>query len=122
MAGTSPWGFEIRQCLYMALGVLAAVVVGRTPLSFVRKLRFLLPSSPFPSSSSSSCLVLATSQVVQVAGWGVGPIQIQPSELMKLAMVVFTADLLARRQKRRDQWNPSSGRCSSSWRSWACSS
>ena len=36
---------------------------------------------------------------------GVGPIQIQPSELMKLAMVVFAADLLARRAKRRDQWN-----------------
>ena len=35
----------------------------------------------------------------------IGPIQIQPSELMKLAVVVFAADLLARRAKRSDQWN-----------------
>jgi cell division protein FtsW len=35
---------------------------------------------------------------------GVGPIQVQPSELMKISMVVFAADLLARRWKRRDHW------------------
>src|SRR5208283_3196520 len=35
---------------------------------------------------------------------GIGPFQLQPSELMKLAIVVFAADVLARRAKRRDQW------------------
>ncbi len=105
MAGTSPWGFEIRQCLYMGLGVVAAVIVSRTPLSFVRKLRFLLPLVAF-----SLLVVVFVPGIGHFSGgssrWvGVGPIQIQPSELMKLAMVVFAADLLARRAKRRDQWN-----------------
>jgi cell division protein FtsW len=105
MAGSSPWAFEIRQCLYMALGVTAAVIVSRTPISFIRKLRFLLPFVAL-----SLLVIVFVPGIGHFSGgssrWvGVGPIQIQPSELMKLAMVVFAADLLARRAKRRDQWN-----------------
>ena len=104
MAGTSPWSFEIRQCLYMAIGVLAAVIVSRTPALFIRKLRFVLPFVAL-----SLLVVVFVPGIGQFSGgftrWvGVGPIQIQPSELAKLAMVVFAADLLARRAKRADQW------------------
>jgi cell division protein FtsW len=105
LAGDSPWSYVVRQSIYMAIGVTAAVVASRTPVGIVRKLRFVLP-----------LFTLALLVVVFVPGighfaggssrWiGIGPIQLQPSELMKLAMVVFAADLLARRAKRRDQWN-----------------
>jgi cell division protein FtsW len=88
----------------MGCGVSAAAIVSRTPLGLIRKLRFVLPVVAF-------CLLV----VVFVPGlghyaggssrWiGIGPIQVQPSELMKLALVVFAADVLARRAKRRDQW------------------
>jgi cell division protein FtsW len=105
LSGGSPWSLVIRQCIYMAIGVAGAVLASRLPAKAVRKTRFLLPF-----------VALALLVVVFVPGvghdaggssrWiGFGPIQIQPSELMKLAMVVFAADLLARRAKRPDQWN-----------------
>ncbi|MFZ2058111.1 MAG: putative lipid II flippase FtsW [Acidimicrobiales bacterium] len=105
LAGGSPWSYVVRQSIYMAIGLTAAVIASRTPVGIVRKLRFVLP-----------LFTLALLVVVFVPGighfaggssrWiGIGPIQLQPSELMKLAMVVFAADLLARRAKRRDQWN-----------------
>ncbi|MGO9962312.1 MAG: putative lipid II flippase FtsW [Acidimicrobiales bacterium] len=104
LAGSSPWSYVVRQCVYMALGVIAALIVSRTSLRVVRKLRFPLLAAAF-------CLLI----VVFVPGFGhfaggssrwigIGPFQLQPSELMKLAIVVFAADVLARRAKRRDQW------------------
>jgi cell division protein FtsW len=104
MAGGSPWSYELRQCFYMGIGVTAAVLVSRIPVAFIRKLRFLLPVVAF-----SLLIVVFVPGIGQYSGgssrWvGIGPIQIQPSELMKLAIVVFAADLLARRAKRSDQW------------------
>ena len=107
LAGGSPWSFVVRQSIYMGIGVLAALVVSRTSMKVVRRLRFPLFVGAF-------CLLV----VVFVPGLGhfaggssrwiaLGPFQLQPSELMKLAMVVFAADLLARRAKRRDQWQAS---------------
>jgi cell division protein FtsW len=104
LAGSSPWSYIVRQSIYMGLGVIVALVVSRTSLRLVRKLRLPLLVTAF-------CLLI----VVFVPGlghfaggssrWiGIGPFQLQPSELMKLALVVFAADVLARRAKRRDQW------------------
>ena len=75
------------------------------PIALVRKLRFALPLVAF-----ALLIVVFVPGIGQYSGgssrWvGIGPIQIQPSELMKLAVVVFAADLLARRAKRSDQWN-----------------
>ncbi len=105
MTGGSPWSYEIRQCLYMGIGVTAAVLASRIPTAFIRKLRFVLPLVAF-----SLLIVVFVPGIGQYSGgssrWvGIGPIQVQPSELMKLAVVVFAADLLARRAKRADHWN-----------------
>jgi cell division protein FtsW len=105
LAGGSPWSYEIRQCVYMGIGLVAALLASRTPATVVRKFRFVLPAAAF-----SLLIVVFVPGVGQFSGgssrWvGIGPIQIQPSELMKLATVVFAADLLARRARRADQWN-----------------
>ena len=105
LAGGSPWSYVIRQSIYMGAGALAALVVSRAPIAMVRKLRFALPLVAF-----ALLVVVFVPGLGHFAGgssrWiGIGPIQIQPSELMKLAMVVFAADMLARRAKRADQWH-----------------
>jgi cell division protein FtsW len=105
MTGASPWSYAIHQCLYMTIGALAAVLASRVPVAFVRKLRFVLPLVAF-----SLLVVVFVPGIGQFSGgssrWvGVGPIQVQPSELMKLAIVVFAADLLARRFRRADHWH-----------------
>ena len=104
LSGDSPWSYVIRQSIYMGAGVSVATAASHMPVAMVRKLRFAL-----------LIVALALLVVVFVPGigqfsggssrWiGIGPIQLQPSELMKLAMVVFAADMLARRAKRTDQW------------------
>jgi len=105
LAGISPWSYVIHQSIYMSLGVIAAVVVSRIPIHAIRKLRFALPLVAL-----ALLVVVFVPGIGQFSGgssrWiGIGPIQLQPSELMKLAMVVFAADLLARRIKRQDQWH-----------------
>jgi cell division protein FtsW len=105
LAGGSPWSYVIRQCVYMGIGVTAAVIASRIPSGTIRRLRFALPLVAL-----SLLVVVFVPGIGQYSGgssrWiGIGPLQLQPSELMKLAMVVFGADLLARRAKRPDQWH-----------------
>ncbi len=105
LSGSSPWSYVVRQCIYMAIGVTGAVIVSRVPIAYLRRVRFLLPLVAL-----GLLFVVFVPGVGHYAGgssrWiGVGPIQVQPSELMKLAIVVFAADLLARRAGRPDQWN-----------------
>lgn len=123
LAGGSPWSYEIRQCVYMGIGLAAAVLASRTPAAVIRKLRFVLPFAAF-----SLLIVVFVPGIGQFSGgssrWvGIGPIQIQPSEVMKLATVVFAADLLHRvapgEPTSGTQW---SGPCSCSWRWLPCSS
>ena len=89
-----------RQVIFAALGVIGAVIAARIPLRLLRRLilPFLLVSVG---------LILATF----IPGVGVevngnrnwlplaGGFQLQPSEFAKLALVLWIADLYARRQK-----------------------
>ncbi len=89
--------FLVRYVGYGALGLLAMHVLQRTPLQTVRRL------TP-PLLAIAFALVFATllpGVGVEVNGgrrWlGAGPLQFQPSELLKLALVLYGARLLAAR-------------------------
>jgi cell division protein FtsW len=99
----SVWTIFERQLLWMGLGVIAFVGTIRIRYDKWRRLRIVLP-----------LLTLGLLVAVLVPGIGIfaggssrwigaGPMRIQPSELMKLAMAVFAADLLARRADRLDK-------------------
>ncbi|MHB8243900.1 MAG: putative lipid II flippase FtsW [Acidimicrobiales bacterium] len=103
-AGSSVYSLFAKQAVFLLIGAVAAFVASRLPMAFWRRLRFALPFGT---------LALLVSVFVPGIGhgaggssrWiGVGPIQVQPSEIMKLAVVIFAADLLARRAKRHDHW------------------
>jgi cell division protein FtsW len=96
----SVWTIFERQVLWMAFGAIAFWGTMRIRYDIWRRLRIVLPLVT---------LVLLVAVLVPgigvVAGgssrWiGVGLLRLQPSELMKLAMAVFAADLLARRADR----------------------
>jgi len=90
-----------RQALFAGLGLVGAYIAARMPLSLLRKL-----IRPF--------LIVAVALILLtfVPGVGLevngnrnwlplpGPLQLQPSEFAKLAVVLWIADLYARRQKR----------------------
>ncbi|MRJ77797.1 putative lipid II flippase FtsW [Aeromicrobium sp. SMF47] len=90
----------LRQMIFAVLGVIGAIIVSRMPLATLR--RFITPFLVV-----SVVLVMATF----VPGVGLerngnrnwlplfGGFQLQPSEFAKLALVLWIADIYARRQK-----------------------
>ncbi len=96
----SPWYIFTRQVLWMGIGAVAFVAFARFDYRRWRQLRLpllvvsvgllfvvLLPGFGVTSGGSSRWI-------------GFGMFRIQPSELMKLALAVFAADLLTRRVDR----------------------
>lgn len=96
-AGRSPWRFFSKQALWAAVGSLALVITMRVP--YDRWRRWVLP-------------ILVTAFVMMtmpfVPGLGVsvngarawvqlGPIGFQPSEFLKIAVLLYCADLLTKR-------------------------
>ena len=90
----------LRQIIFAVLGIIGAVIAARMPIAVLRKL-----IRPFLCVSVA--LIIATF----IPGVGIevngnrnwlplfGGFQLQPSEFVKLALVLWIADLYARRQK-----------------------
>ncbi len=92
----NPWYYFERQGVFLVLGAFAFLVAQRMKLDFWQRM-------------ARSLLVVATLGLLVVlvhgrsAGgasrWiGVGSLEFQPSELAKLAVVLFAADVLSRRE------------------------
>ncbi|HEY1565332.1 MAG TPA: putative lipid II flippase FtsW [Gaiellaceae bacterium] len=95
LGNANPLGFVEKQVIYAAFGVALLVVVSRLPLERIRQ---LAPS--LVVTALVLCLgVLAVGERINGARrWiTVGPLVFQPSELAKLAVVVWTAAYLSRR-------------------------
>jgi len=96
----SPWAIFFREILWMGVAVIALVCAVRFDYRRLRALRMPLLLGTF----ALLFLVLLPGIGVTSGGssrWiGFGQFRLQPSELMKLAIVVFGADLIVRRQER----------------------
>jgi len=99
----SVWTIFERQLLWMGFGAIAFIGTLRIRYDKWRRVRVVLP-----------LLTVGLLVAVLVPGIGIfaggssrwigaGPLRIQPSELMKLAMAVFASDLLARRADRLEK-------------------
>jgi cell division protein FtsW len=93
----SPWAIFIREAMWMGVGVIAFGVAVRFDHGKLRRLAPLLLVGTF----LLLLVVLVPGLGVHVQGssrWiGFGQFRLQPSELMKLALTVFAADLITRR-------------------------
>jgi cell division protein FtsW len=102
--GSSYFVFS-KQAMWVAIGVPLAWVVSRTPVKVMRWFAY-------PALIGSIVLIGLT--YVPALGVDVngnrnwlsfgGPITIQPSEVAKLAMILWVADLYARKEKLLDDW------------------
>jgi cell division protein FtsW len=93
----SPWAILIRQAMYMGVGACALFLFARMDYRKWRKVR-----GPLVVVTMGLLVVVLVPHLGVSAGgssrWiGFGMLQLQPSELMKLALAVFAADLLTRR-------------------------
>jgi len=95
LGNANPLGFVEKQVIYAVIGVGLLVIVSRLPLD---RLRALAPT--LVVTALILCLgVLAVGEQINGARrWiTVGPLVFQPSELAKLAVVVWTSAYLSRR-------------------------
>ena len=100
----SPWYYFERQALWLALGTGAFLITIRLDYRRWRSLGPLLVAG----TVALLIAVLLPGFGISVSGssrWlGLGTWRIQPSEMAKLALVVFAADVLDRRSRRMSDW------------------
>ena len=107
--GNSPWRIFNRQLLWAVLGGAAMITTARVPyhrwrgfIPYILALACTLMLLPFVPGLGVS--------VNQAKSWVfIGPVGFQPSEFLKVAVLLYCADLLARREKemsnlRRTMW------------------
>lgn len=103
-AGAVPWSLFERQALWTVLGSLALFTTLMVSVDLWR--RFARPF--LVVALAMLVLVLVPGVGVTVNGatrWlGAGPLQIQPSEFAKFALLLFVADLLDRRSAKMADW------------------
>lgn len=101
----SSYTLFLRQLLFAIIGLIAMVALSRMPVSFFRRMAY----PAIVVSFVSLILVLVPGIGVEVNGqrnWislG-GPFRLQPSEFAKLALIIWAANLLARRRDRVTGW------------------
>jgi cell division protein FtsW len=94
--GNSPWRLFNRQLTWAGVGVVGMWVAMRVPYYFWRRLVL-----PLLAVSYALMLVpfLAGTTINNARAWVVmGPVSFQPSEFLKLAVLVYCAHLLSNRQ------------------------
>lgn len=99
----SPYTLAQRQAFFALLGIVAMFFASRTSIEFWRAFAWPLLLAAF------GFLIAVLVVGVEVAGqrnWIeiFGPFRFQPSEIAKLALVVWGAEVLSRRTRRLDTW------------------
>ncbi|CAN5146551.1 putative lipid II flippase FtsW [soil metagenome] len=88
-----------KQLIFAVLGLSAAFVASKLPIRIIRMMAY----PGLIIALGAICLTLVPGIGVNVKGnqnWiSAGPIRIQPSELAKLALILWSADLFARKEK-----------------------
>jgi cell division protein FtsW len=102
LQGSSPWLSFEKQVLWVAIGTVALVIAARVDYHVWRKWCL-----PLLAGVVGLLMLVCVPHIGIVANgsrrWlGFGQWQFQPSEIAKLALVLFAADLLARRADRME--------------------
>jgi cell division protein FtsW len=91
----NPLGYLERQATYAGLGIVLMIVAARSDF---RKLRHAAPGLIVTSLVLCAAVLVVGERINGARRWiGFGPAAFQPSELAKLALVVWSAAYLARR-------------------------
>ncbi len=94
-----PYLFLIKQSMWAALGLAALAIVMRVDYRLYRQPAVIWAS--LAVVGAGLCLVLLSSPINGTRRWfGLGGFGVQPSELAKLSLILFTAALLERRMHR----------------------
>jgi cell division protein FtsW len=91
----NPAGYLERQTAYAVIGIVLMICAARTDF---RKLRLLAPGLVIAALALCAAVLVVGERINGARRWiGFGPAAFQPSELAKLAILVWVAAYLARR-------------------------
>lgn len=98
------WRYFKKQMIWLVAGSGLAIICSRVPYQWWRKM-----SLPLMGGSALMLLAVLVPGVGVSAGgaqrWlGVGSLVIQPSEIAKFAVIIYCADILARRAEKINDW------------------
>ncbi|CAB4605837.1 unannotated protein [freshwater metagenome] len=98
-SGTSAWNLFIRQCFWASIGAFAAWTAYRTPYETWRNYKILMPIVAL-TFGLNVIVFLKGSLTNGAKAWlDIGPFRMQPSEFMKIAVILFCANLLSHRHR-----------------------
>jgi cell division protein FtsW len=97
--GRSPYGVFAKQALWAGFGLIALVAMVK--ISYRRWQRLVVPIAVMAVAAMAAPFAPAVGASVNGArSWiRLGPLSVQPSEFLKIAVVILTADLLTRRRE-----------------------
>src|SRR3954467_13842531 len=94
-----PSYFLERYVIYAAIGLVAMHVLSRRGLGFIKKVTPLLLVTAFGLCVAAMLPGIGVTVNGATRWIGAGPVQFQPSELLKVALILYGAQLLATRPK-----------------------
>jgi cell division protein FtsW len=98
------FGGIVRQGAFAIAGIPLMLIVSRFPLKFWQRIAW----PALLASCFLQCLVILTPLGITVAGntnWlAIGSFQFQPSEMIKVALVIWLGMILSLKQDRLDEW------------------
>jgi cell division protein FtsW len=100
----SPYSMVLKQVMWTALGILGMLIAMRVPYRSIRPialpaaiLGFALMGLPFVDGVGK--------EVNDARSWvNLGPIGFQPSEILKILVIILAADMVARRERSVGDW------------------
>jgi cell division protein FtsW len=97
--GRSPYGVFVKQAMWAGLGLIGLIALVK--ISYRRWQRLAIPIALLAAAAMAAPFAPGVGSSVNGArSWvRVGSFSVQPSEFLKIAVVILTADLLARRRE-----------------------
>lgn len=91
-----------RQSIYAVIGLIAMLVLSRVPVSWIR---LLAPVGLFATLALQLVTVIIGEDINGNRNWlTIGPITLQPSEFLKLGLILATAAIIANKYQNRDRF------------------
>ena len=91
-----------RQSIYAVIGLIAMLVISRFPVSWIRS---LAPVALFATLALQLLTVIIGEDINGNRNWlTIGPFTLQPSEFLKLGLIMATAAIIANNYQNRDRF------------------
>lgn len=91
-----------RQAIYAGIGILLMIIISRVPVSWMRA---LAPAALFSTLGLQLLTVIFGEDINGNRNWlAIGPITLQPSEFLKLGLILATAAIIANNFQHRENF------------------